>query len=95
MIDFEKPLQNAIKKNFPKAQVDGCYFHFVKLLWTKAKTLGLTTKNRLKITKILIFILKLIPFIDIDNRKLYLINVINVQKNAKIALIFLNVDNVI
>ena len=44
MIDFEKPLQNAVKKNFPKAKIDGCYFHFVKLLWTKAKTLGLTTK---------------------------------------------------
>ena len=38
-------------------------------MWTKAKTLGLTTKNRLKITKILIFILKLIPFTDIDNNK--------------------------
>ena len=62
MIDFEKPLQNAVKTNFPNAIVDGCYFHFVKLLWTKAKTFGLCSKKKLKITKILIFILKIIPF---------------------------------
>lgn len=31
--DFEKGLQNSVRKNFKKAKIDGCYFHFVKLLW--------------------------------------------------------------
>ena len=37
MVDFEKGLQNAIKKNFKDVQVDGCFFHFSKLLWSKAE----------------------------------------------------------
>ena len=59
MIDFEKPLQKAVKKNFPNIIIDGCFFHFSKLLWTKAITLGLCTKTKLKKTKLFIFILKL------------------------------------
>ena len=41
MLDFEKSLQNAVKNNFPNAIINGCYFHYVKLLWEKAKKLGL------------------------------------------------------
>ena len=48
MIDFEKTLQKSIKKNFPNIVIDGCFFHFSKLLWTKAKVLGLCTKIKLK-----------------------------------------------
>ena len=68
MIDFEKGLQNALKINFPNCKVGGCFFHFVKLLWTKVKSLGLCNKSNLKLTKIIVFILKLIPFTDIDNK---------------------------
>lgn len=46
MIDFEKALQNSIKKNFPGCAVNGCFFHFNKLLWHKAKNLGLSIKSR-------------------------------------------------
>ena len=37
MLDFEKPLQNTIKENFPEAIIDGCFFHYLKLLWAKSK----------------------------------------------------------
>ena len=49
--DFEKSLQNAIRKNFKNSIIDGCFFHFVKLLWGKAKFFGLCKKNILKILK--------------------------------------------
>ena len=60
MVDFEKGLQIAIKNNFKETQIDGCFFHFSKLL-SKAKEFGLCKKDDLKKAKI-IFILKLIAF---------------------------------
>ena len=68
MVDFEKGLINSIKNNFTKATIDGCFFHYSKLLWNKARNLGLCKKDNLKITKILIFIFKLFPFILYDER---------------------------
>ena len=68
MADFEKPLQNAIKKNFPRAIIDGCFFHYVKLLWAKSKKIGLCKIKKLKKTKLVLFIFKLIPFMEIDTR---------------------------
>ena len=68
MIDFEVGLQKAIKLNFPNALISGCFFHFVKFLWEKAKKLHLCKKDKIKYTKILIFILKIIHFINIDYR---------------------------
>ena len=63
MIDFEVALQNALKNNFDKILINGCYFHYVKLLWEKCKRLGLCCKDKIKHTKILIFILKIIHFL--------------------------------
>lgn len=37
MCDFEIALQNSIKENFSNSVVDGCYFHYVKILWDKIK----------------------------------------------------------
>lgn len=68
MVDFEKSLVNSVKENFPNATIDGCFFHYSKLIWTKAHLLGLCTKDNLKKTKILIFILKLFSFIFSDDR---------------------------
>ena len=68
MWDFEKSLQKSIKKNFPISIIDRCFFHFVKLLWSKAKSFGLCKKKYLKNTKIILFILKIIPFIKINDR---------------------------
>jgi len=69
MVDFEQGLINSIKKNFENSTIDGCFFHFVKLLWNKAKLLGLCKSGKLKMTKILIFMLKIIPFIEYDDRQ--------------------------
>ena len=44
------------------------FFNFVKLLWSKAKSLGLCKKSDLKLTKIILFILKIIPFTKVDDK---------------------------
>ena len=69
MLDFEVALQKSVKKNFQNSIIDGCYFHYTKLLWEKAKKLSLCTKKDIKYTKIVIFILKLMPYLP-ENEKL-------------------------
>ena len=69
MLDFEVALQKSVKKNFQNSIIDGCYFHYTKLLWEKAKKLSLCTKKDIKYTKIIIFILKLMPYLP-ENEKL-------------------------
>ena len=59
MTDFEKPIRNAIKKISKGVKLKGCFFHFVKALWSKSKKLGLCCKNKIKYTKIIIFCLKM------------------------------------
>ena len=59
MMDFEKGARRAIKTVFPQTHLLGCYFHFAKSLWNKAKKEGLTKKNLIKDTVILIFSLKI------------------------------------
>ena len=44
MQDFEVSLQNAVRKNFLESKINGCFFHYVKLLWEKAKSLGFIKK---------------------------------------------------
>ncbi len=84
IIDFEKSLQKSIKTNFPNLVIDGCYFHYVKLLWGKAKKLGLCKKEELKNTKILLFVLIIIPFLKVDDK---------VDVFEKIEELFTNKDN--
>lgn len=43
--DFEKSLLKSIREEFDNAKICGCYFHFIKSLWKKARNLGLTKKN--------------------------------------------------
>ena len=68
MMDFEGAMQKAIKNNFNNIKIDGCFFHFVKLLWGKAKKLKLCNFDKIRNTKILVFILKIIPFMKIEER---------------------------
>ena len=68
MMDFEKSMIKAIKINFENARIDGCYFHYVKLLWSRAKKYGLCSQRMLKNTKIILFILKILPFVFPDDR---------------------------
>ena len=68
MIDFESRLLKVVKANFQNFKINGCYFHFVKLLWASAKKFGLYQKEKLKVTKILLFILKIMQFVLSDDR---------------------------
>ena len=84
IIDFEKGLQKAVKKNFPESTIDGCYFHYVKLLWGKAKKFGMCRKNDIQTTKILLFVLKILPFLREDDK---------VDVFDKLEELFLNHEN--
>ena len=68
MRDFEPSLQSSLRKVFKGIKISGCYFHYVKILWQKVKKLGLCTKSEIKVTKILLFILKILPYLEIDER---------------------------
>lgn len=58
MMDFEKASRKAFKLVFPESHLRGCYFHYIKSLWNKAKKEGLT-KGKLKLdTFVLIFSFK-------------------------------------
>jgi len=57
---FEFALRNSIKINFPNSKLNGCYFHFVKILWEKAKKLSSCNKLMIKNTKLLIFLFKIL-----------------------------------
>ena len=75
MMDFEPGLQNSIRYVFPKAKISGCFFHYAKILWGKAKQYGLCTRKEIKYTKILLFILKLMPYMNINERDELLENI--------------------
>ena len=68
MLDFEKASRRALKTIFPDSRILGCYFHYVKALWSKAKKEGLTKKNIIFDTYILIFAFKMFQFIQ-QNKK--------------------------
>ena len=72
MTDFEKSLRRVIKEKYPKAFLEGCYFHFIKALWEKSKRLGIYNKKNINNTKILIFAFKVYPFIKEKERDKYL-----------------------
>ena len=71
MSDFECALRKSMKKFFPYSKLNGCYFHFVKILWEKAKQLSLCNKSKIKNTKLLIFLFKTLPFIESDNKSIF------------------------
>ena len=62
-LDFEKAARKALNEIFPESNIIGCYFHFIKALWLKAKKLGLISKKLIKDTIILIFAYKIYCFI--------------------------------
>ena len=41
--DFEKANLNAVRSNFLRALIQGCYFHFSQCIWRKIGELGLKT----------------------------------------------------
>lgn len=67
MCDFEKSLQKSIIKNFPNSIIDRCFFISSNYFGLKQNLFG-CVKKYLKNTKIILFILKIIPFIKINDR---------------------------
>ncbi len=53
-------MQKVIKINFDTIKMDGCFFNFVELLCEKAKKLNLCSKEKIRNTKIFVFILKIL-----------------------------------
>jgi len=46
MTDFEKAAMNAFQRNFPSAEVAGCYFHLGQSVWRRIQNLGLAARYR-------------------------------------------------
>jgi len=80
MMDFEKPSRKAIKDIFPECNLMGCFFHFSKALWNKAKKKGLLKKEYFKKTYTLIFSLKIYIFIRESEKEEYLKEIKNYFK---------------
>ena len=59
MLDFEKSSKKELKDIYPETNISRCYFHYVKILWTKTKKDGLTKKKILFYAYILIFDFKM------------------------------------
>nr|XP_027230834.1 uncharacterized protein LOC113822482 [Penaeus vannamei] len=46
MTDFEKAAMKAFQRNFPSAEVAGCYFHLGQSVWRHIQNLGLAARYR-------------------------------------------------
>mgnify|MGYP003571405687 CR=1 FL=1 len=81
MADFERALRNAIHKNFLDSELMGCYFHYVKNLYSYLKKIGLCKNNIIKQTIKFLFFFKVFPFIQDNNKKNYLKEITNYYIN--------------
>ena len=62
--DCQKSLYEAIKETFPKCEIKGNYYFYLKSLWIKAKRFGLCQRSVVESTKKMIFALGLLPYLD-------------------------------
>lgn len=67
--DFEKAAMTAIKNLFPQVNTKGCYYHYNKAVWEKARKLQITkSKDVKKIREVaLSAVLPLLPAHEISN----------------------------
>ena len=70
--DYEKSLRSAINEIFKPKFLQGCFFHYSKSLWKKARDYGLTKKKFRKESMILIFCFKIFPYVHDNNREEYI-----------------------
>ena len=63
MTDFERGIRKALKEVFDGKPLYDCYFHFIKNLWEKAKQFGLFKRDLRKTTSIIIFSMKMYPYL--------------------------------
>ena len=76
MTDFEVNLREAINKLYPDSELLGCYFHYIKNLYSKLKKISLTNKKTIKeALKFLFF--KIYPYLKDENKNDYIKNIIN------------------
>ena len=75
--DFEKGLRNAIIKSFLESKILGCYFHYIKCLIGKFKSLGMLYKKYTNKACKLLFFFKLFPFLYEKDKNELLNNIIN------------------
>lgn len=66
-VDFERALISELTARFPAAKINGCYFHFVKSLTKKAKSLGMNKSIRMKLIIQLYCRLPLLPINKIQD----------------------------
>ena len=69
MTDFEIGLRKILRNKYSGIKLRGCFFHYVKALWSKAKKLGLCSKKFLANTKLIIFSLKVLTLQNRNNQK--------------------------
>ena len=50
LLVFEKLARKALINIFPKRDIKGCHFHFIKALWKKVRKYGLCKKKLIKET---------------------------------------------
>ena len=81
--DFEKSLRKAISTVFPYILLDGCFFHYMKILWSKARDFGLCKKHLIKETFFFIFLFKIYPYVLSNQKKEYLKKVKDIYKENK------------
>ena len=67
-----KEIRKALKEVFDGTPLYGCYFHFIKNLWEKAKQLGLFKRDLRKTTFIIIFSMKMYPYLPEDEKQNFL-----------------------
>ena len=72
MTDFEHSLRKVIKEIYPKCFPEGCYFHYSKALWNKAKKMGLLNKKYIKILRLIIIGYKMYPFLKEEDKTEFL-----------------------
>ena len=75
--DFEKSLRNALKRSFPETPILGCYFHYIKCLFDKFKSLSLMKKKNIKVNLKILFFFKLFPFLYKEDQQELLKNIID------------------
>jgi hypothetical protein len=63
-LDFEMALLEAIKWNWPKSKLQGCFFHFIKCQIYKLRELGFSKKEYRKDTYRLVTLLSALPFVE-------------------------------
>ena len=63
-VDFCRATSKALKQIFPSSLIIKCFFHWVKSLWNNLKKNGFNEKEKINKTKILMFNMKIMAFIE-------------------------------